>query len=174
MSATFSQFQKSSALACVAGCGKCCQNPEVEASVLEMLPFAVKVFEEGRLEEWLTLLKARPAGSCVLFVSTGDGGKGYCSSYRERPAVCRMFGVAGYYNKHHEVVLSVCKHIKEAHQLSEKEIRPHTEDVPIIAEWMTRLMSLHPELVSQKIPINQAIYGALEKVALYAQYNLQK
>lgn len=113
MSETFSIYQASTGLHCLSNCGRCCQNPDVEASVLEMLPFALKIYDEGKLDEWLTKLETTDQKHCLLFVPTGGEGEGRCGSYNERPSVCRMFGVAGTFNKHHQVTLSICKYIKE-------------------------------------------------------------
>ena len=55
----FSEYQKSTGLHCLEGCGKCCTNPEVEASVLEMIPFALRMYDENRLDEWLEKLETK-------------------------------------------------------------------------------------------------------------------
>ena len=93
MSETFSDYQKSTGLSCLNSCGRCCLNPDVEASVLEMLPLALKIHDEGKTEEWFQKLENSTQEHCLLLVSTGETGQGYCSSYQERPSICRMFGV---------------------------------------------------------------------------------
>ena len=165
MSSTFSAYQSGTGLHCLSGCGRCCMNPEIEASVLEMILFALKVYDLGELDEWLSKLES-PRPYCILYAEGETPGKGSCSSYQERPSVCRMFGVAGTFNKHREITHSICKYIKEAYP----EGATPTHETPLIPVWAAKLAALDPELVTKKLPINQAIKKALEKIALYAQY----
>lgn len=169
----FSNYQQASGLHCLEGCGQCCKNPEVEASVLEMLPLALRFYDEGQLEVWLEKLGRAQNEACLLYVSHSPDGKlGRCGAYQERPSLCRMFGVAGYYNKHREVVLSVCKYIKEQYpQLTqERESAATPENTPMLVQWAYKLTQLDPALIQDRMPVNQALKKALEKVALYAQY----
>jgi uncharacterized protein len=165
MAETFSAYQKSTGLACLSGCGKCCMNPDIEASVLEMVPLALKIYDENNVDEWMERLERPERDYCLLFISYGEG-KGICSSYQERPSVCRMFGVAGTYDKYKRPALSVCKYIKEAYPV----LAQPASDTPLIPLWFSKMSSLDPELTKKKIPINDAIKEALQKVALYAQY----
>ncbi|WPU67157.1 YkgJ family cysteine cluster protein [Peredibacter starrii] len=171
MGQTFSGYQKSTGLGCLNGCGRCCLNPEIEASVLEMLPFALKIHDEGKTEEWFQKLEISTQEHCLLLVSTGETGQGYCSSYQERPSICRMFGVAGTRDKHQKIALSICKYIKESQpELSRQMNAEQDPTTPLIPLWTSKLATLDPELIQKKLPINLAIKGALEKVSLYAQY----
>jgi Fe-S-cluster containining protein len=164
MSKAFIEYQLSTGLHCLSGCGRCCLNPEIEASVLEMFPLALRIYEEGKAEEWLDKLENNTQESCLLFQSFGEG-QGFCGSYNERPAICRMFGV-GATDKHQKVRHSICKYIKEtADNLPEAN-----EKTPLISEWNTKLGNLNPELIRERKPINLAIKEAILKVALYAQY----
>ncbi len=166
MAETFSTYQSNSGLSCLPNCGRCCQNPEVEASMLEMLPFAMKIYDEGKMDEWLLKLETTSQKHCLLFVPTGGEGQGQCGSYQERPSVCRMFGVAGTFNKHHEVTLSICKYIKESHP---NPIAP-IPSTPLIPDWSSRLSTIDPDLTQKKVLMNEAMLKALEHVAFYAQY----
>ena len=170
MSSTFSSYQHSSGWTCVNACGRCCQNPDVEATMYEMIPMAQKIFEDGRLEEWIEKLELRERDFCLAFQPDQVEGQGKCVFYDERPGVCRMFGVAGYYNKKHEVTLSVCKVIKEFHNIKEIPQGLNPETTPMIADWSYRMASLDGGLKDEKLPINDALLKALYKVALYSQY----
>ncbi len=55
------QFEQSSGLSCVSGCGKCCSYPDVEASPLEFLPWAFHLFLNGEAEKTLIQLKKNGA-----------------------------------------------------------------------------------------------------------------
>ena len=168
----FSQYQAASGLNCLVGCGKCCNNPEVEASVLEMFPLALRILDENKLEEWLDKLEEPAQDHCLMYEPhSPDGSKGQCGVYKERPSLCRMFGVAGFYNKHHEVTLSVCKLIREKYpdltKVRESEVSDKT---PMHITWSYRLAQIEPGLIQDRMPINQALKKALERIALYAQY----
>src|SRR4051794_2512683 len=88
MGKSFADYQKASGLHCLEGCGRCCVNPEVEASVFEMIPLALRMYDEGRLEEWLDKLENPPQDHCMLFQAHSDDlTLGQCGAYKERPAV---------------------------------------------------------------------------------------
>lgn len=169
---SFSQYQQASGLYCLEGCGKCCNNPEVEASVLEMFPLALRILDENKLEEWLDKLENPTQDHCVMYrPHSPDGSKGQCGVYKERPSLCRMFGVAGFYNKYHEVTLSVCKLIREKYpDLTKTRESEVSDQTPVLANWSYSLMQLDPALIQDRMPINQALKKALERVALYALY----
>lgn len=168
MSDTFSAYQNGTGLKCPPGCGRCCTNPEIEASVLEMIPFALKIYDQGQLEEWLEKIDERKNPQCILLEENAATGKAQCISYHERPSLCRMFGVAGTFNKHNEVTHAICKHLKELNST----IPEVNESTPLIPQWSAKLSALDPELIKIKLPINLAIKGALEKIAFYTQYQV--
>ena len=171
MAETFSSYQSSTGLACLSGCGKCCTNPDVEASVMEMIPFALHIYDIGKMDEWLSKTEAKSHVSCLIF--NGDSqGQGSCSSYQHRPSICRMFGVAGYFDKEHQATLSVCKFIKEKYPAETKAMIKQVtlENTPMLSYWNSKMSDLDPQLVQERMPINEAIHRALEKVSLYAQY----
>ncbi len=171
MASTFSDYQASTGLACLSGCGRCCVNPDVEASVLEMLPFALKIYDQGLLNEWLIKLENPATDYCVLFQGESSG-KGKCGHYLERPSVCRMFGVAGYADKNNQAVLSICKYIREnePEKASEKQKNLDRKSVPMMSEWVSQICHLGEPAIQRRVPINNAIKQALEKIALFAQY----
>lgn len=173
MAQTFSGFQNGTGLSCLPGCGRCCLNPDVEASVLEMLPLALKIYDEGKLEEWLLKMQNPATEYCVLY-DGDENGKGKCGHYKERASICRMFGVAGFANKKGDPTLSVCKHIRENDpekaRKAESDVDPKT--VPMMAKWTSHVAHLGDPAIQRKIPINHAIQQALEKIALYAQYQV--
>lgn len=163
MGETFSHYQTKTGLTCPSDCGHCCTNPQVEASVLEMIPMALRIYDEGKLEEWVEILATSEQAHCLVHIQNGPNGRGKCGLYEQRPSLCRMFGVAGYLNKHQAVTLSICKTIKEIHPTNVS-----TEDAPIMAHWSNRMATLDPQLFRDRLPINQALLRALEKVAFYS------
>ncbi|HYG17423.1 MAG TPA: YkgJ family cysteine cluster protein, partial [Ohtaekwangia sp.] len=57
LDAEIQQFQQWSSLHCNAGCGKCCFKADIEASVLEFLPFAYHLFLRDEAVAWYENLK---------------------------------------------------------------------------------------------------------------------
>jgi Fe-S-cluster containining protein len=173
MGKSFSEYQKTSGLLCLEGCGKCCNNPQVEASMLEMIPLALKILDDNKLEAWLEKLENSTQNHCLMYQPLSlDGSLGKCSVYGERPALCRMFGVAGYFNKYGKVSLSLCKLIREQNgELAKNHEQTVSEEkTPMLITWSYRLAQLDPALIQKRMPINEALQQALEKVALYAMY----
>ncbi len=169
---TFSSYQASMKLPCLEGCGQCCLNPEVDASTLEMIPIALKIFDDGKLEEWLTKLDGPTQDHCLFYVRGNEPWQGQCGIYQERPALCRMFGVGGYMNKEREVTLSICKYISQkypAETLAAKE-KAKTEKAPVFAIWTSLVSNLGTPDLNQRLPINEALKRALHKISLLAQY----
>jgi Fe-S-cluster containining protein len=171
MGETFSGFQKATGLTCLPGCGKCCLFPDVESTVLECLPMALKLHKEGTLEEWMTKLESADE-VCVMWKGDRSSGAGQCTAYDVRPSICRLFGASGYFDKNHNVSLSVCKLIKETYPEVLKKISEGrtTENTPMISQWYTRIQSLGSVELLERRPMNKAILGALELVGFYAQY----
>ncbi len=170
MGQAFSTYQKTTGLNCMSGCGRCCLNPDVEASILEMLPLALRIYDEKNVNEWINRLETSEQESCLLYQSVSEG-KGQCGFYQERPSICRMFGVAGSLDKRKEVALSICKFLKEEYPEKIESLKTEKKaDAPILMHWSSRLTALHPELTKERYAINDALRRALEKVAFYAQY----
>jgi Fe-S-cluster containining protein len=171
MGETFAAFQKETGLNCLPGCGQCCRFPDIESTTLESLPFAVKVYREGNLLEWITRLE-NASGPCVLWEGNTETGAGKCTQYNYRPGVCRAFGVSGYFDKNREISLSVCKHIKsDLPELFQKTLEDRTQtNTPMISQWYSKIQSLGTPELMQRRPINEALLSALQLVGFYAQY----
>jgi Fe-S-cluster containining protein len=192
LSQEFSAYQSSQSLHCVERCGACCNNPDIEVSPLEMLPFALHLFDTGRAEQVFDELDNYSGFACKQYQRLSlDGTEGYCGIYEYRPGICRMFGAAGYKTKSGEATLSVCKPIKQA--VPEKyaaaliAIQPawgqsHDSDPmstmsissskpPMIAEGRQRLAQLDYELGDKLMPINDALRYILEKILTLSFYS---
>ena len=199
LSQVFSAYQTGQSLNCVEKCGACCNKPDIEVSPLEMLPFALHLFDTGQAEQVFDELSSYSGFACKQYQRLSlDGTEGYCGIYEYRPGICRMFGAAGYKTKSGHATLSVCKPIKQA--VPEKyaaaliAIQPlHCETVeqswiddiaaniaiqvtpvkpPMIAEGRQMLAQLDYELGEKLMPINDALRFVLEKVLtlnFYAQ-----
>ncbi len=175
MADTFSSYQQASGLSCRSGCGECCTQPTIEATVLEMLPLALHLFDQGKAEQTLTQLEELPEGSGCFFYHrlSFDGKQGQCSVYEQRPSICRMFGAAGYRDKLGQPALSVCKTIKsdKAEKYQQHLIMLSAQPPPMMMSAKEQVSQLNYELGSKHYPIRQAVQLALEKVLFKSYYS---
>lgn len=165
------RFARESGMACPPGCGACCRSPFVEASVLELIPMAARMFREGDAEAWLARTEdSGGKGPCVLYQATSpDGTLGRCTRYRERPALCRLFGFAGGRDKRGEVAFEVCRHLATVAPEVADGVRARVASgvqVPVFAEALARVASVDPHLALPLLPINEALRRALHWVGL--------
>lgn len=171
MSDSFSSYQASTGLSCLPSCGRCCLNPEIETSPFEMIPLALKLYEEGKHTEWMENIQNSKQKHCLIYVPGQREGEGKCGHYEMRPGICRMFGVSGLYDKNHDVTLSICKHIKEKYDVKGRSTSLDLESTPIMQEWFFKLGTLDQKLLQERLPINEALLKALEKVAMVMDYS---
>src|SRR5689334_14951619 len=105
------EFQSWSTLHCKTGCGKCCFKPDIEATILEFLPFAYHLYKQGSAHDWLQKLIESQDSICLI-LNPSQAGAGLCSEYQHRGLICRLFGYSARTTKYalHELV--TCKIIK--------------------------------------------------------------
>jgi uncharacterized protein len=166
------KFQQSSTLRCKAGCGKCCFKADIEATILEFLPFAFHLQKEGRAEEWYEQLEQSDSSICLILNPT-QAGAGLCSQYQHRGMICRLFGYSARTNKYDKKELVTCQIIKSeqstAYLVTEKRIG-EGEEVPVMSDYYMQLHAIDFELTRDFYPINQAIRKAIEVVLQYYAY----
>ncbi|MDF2179671.1 YkgJ family cysteine cluster protein [Aliiglaciecola sp. CAU 1673] len=173
LSESFGEYQKRRGLDCVSGCGACCNNPAIEATPLEMLPLALRLYDEGRAEQVFAELEIYSGFACYHFQRASlDGSQGQCGVYQERPAICRMFGAAGYGGKDGKIQISTCKPIKATHpqQYADSLIAMESDPPPMLRHGKERVKQLDYDLGKQDMPINQALKYVLEKVMMQAYF----
>ncbi|MCB0495482.1 MAG: YkgJ family cysteine cluster protein [Cyclobacteriaceae bacterium] len=169
-----SAFQTNSGLHCVAGCGKCCTKPDIEASPLEFLPYAFQLFLNGKAEQ--TLEELRQAGPvCYIYqpLSLTDNQSGSCGSYQYRGLICRLFGYAATRNKLGQLQMATCKVIKEGQQINYSKAVENVSNglkLPVFSNYYTRLAQIDYHLGNKMAPINQALKLSLEEVINYYAY----
>lgn len=167
------QFEKSSGMHCVSGCGKCCTYPDVEASPLEFLPWAFHLFLNGEAEKTLEILSKTDHPTCFIYKPLTVLGQGRCSDYKYRGLICRLFGFAANTDKYGILRLATCKIIKEgqveAYNTAAKSITEGVA-VPIFTEYYMQLNQIDFYLGNKILPINKALKMALEEVLSYYSY----
>ncbi len=152
-----SAFKRRSCLSCVPGCGECCLKNDLEATVLEFLPAAYRIFLENEAETMLDKLENQTEPVCIFynpFVSDGC-----CSRYRDRGLICRLFGFAAMENKYGEPSLVTCGRIKAMITSGEKGWSAGM--APGMTTYYLRLYGIDPLLATTYMPVNMAIREAL-------------
>ncbi len=167
-------FQTATGLECPSGCGKCCQNPEVESTPLEMLPLAAELLRRGEANAWLEkVAEVDEMGVCVFYHPDPlVSGNGRCQVYAWRPLLCRLFGFAAIRNKQGQPELAACVEHKnftpEVVQKAQVEITAGLT-VPDFSDSFMQLANLDPTQGQTRIPINQALKIAIQRLGLLTQ-----
>lgn len=159
-------FAMQSGLQCPAGCGECCEKPEVEATILEMLPAARSILQSGSVEAFFQ--NARRDGICMLYQNSGQPGKGRCTRYGERGLICRMFGFAGRIRGNGRAELAACR-IHRADQ-ADRVAASERMAFPLFSDAAIALAGLDPDLGTRRYPINEALLRAIDYLGLRMQY----
>ena len=161
-------FKSESGLQCVAGCGRCCLNPDIEATVLEFLPFALHYYKSGKADEILDQLNSNKTKICQILIPFRSSiSSGFCRDFKYRGLICRLFGFSARRNKYNKLELITCKIIKEnqpdifnaACEKINNEIK-----VPGVGDYYMKLKMIDPELGGKTYPINVAISKAIDLV----------
>jgi uncharacterized protein len=167
-------FQTATGLHCPTGCGKCCDNEHVEVTVLDCLPLAIDLFEQGKGKFWLTQFAEPVRGSCLFYQADSlQTGNGQCLQYAGRPLLCRTFGFGTVRNKAGLPELAVCS-VHRATQLETVERSQQSIaaglPAPNFADLAMQLGAIDPAIEHQRYPINQAMQRALERVGFQRQW----
>lgn len=168
-------FKSETKLNCLSGCGKCCSKPDIDASPLEFLPWALHLFLNGKAEETLLELNNSSISTCHIYrpLALLEEYNGSCSNYKYRGLICRLFGYAANRDKYGELRLATCKIIKEG----QLENFNNTEEaiskglyVPIFTDYYMQLAQIDYRMGVTLLPINQALKMAIEEVLQYYAY----
>ncbi|MFP4089239.1 MAG: YkgJ family cysteine cluster protein [Cyclobacteriaceae bacterium] len=169
------KFRQATQLSCIAGCGKCCFKPDIDATPLEFLPLAYHLYENGLAYEWLDKLRSYQSSQvCIVLQALGtDQRQGKCSSYQQRGLICRLFGFSAAFDKYGNKRLSTCGVIKtetpEAFARAEQWVK-EDNPTPVMRNYYYKLCNIDHRLSEKFYPINQAIRLAIEEVLAYYSY----
>lgn len=168
------QFCTQTNLSCISGCGACCQKADIEATPLELLPFAYACLLEGKAESVLEMLKTQPSPYChLLKLAVSGKGGGLCAEYNYRALICRLFGYAAARDKWGSLRLVTCNKIKEEQTAVYAESMEKIKaglPMPVMSQYYSRLNSIDQELTRKFYPINEAMVKALESVLHHYAY----
>lgn len=168
-------FKSQSSLSCLAGCGRCCTKPDIEATPLEFLPFAFDLFLKGKALEFLERIEADPSTVCLNYtpLSVIDTASGSCGTYAYRGLICRLFGYAASRDKHGKPKLATCTLIKESQRENyDRTVAAIDEGmkVPHYSDYYSKLTRIDHRLGSTLYPINESIKQAIEAVLHHYAY----
>ena len=160
---------------CPPGCGTCCNSPKVEATVLEMLPLAMALWQSGQGEALLDQYTAVTVPSRCLFFTPDElhFGHGRCSVYPHRPTLCRLFGFAAVRQKQGNRQFAACRFIKAMIPETVAAVQADLEaggEYLLFTEAAHRIAELCPSL-DRRFLINEALLRALEQVGMYLSYS---
>lgn len=169
------EFQKETKLGCIAGCGKCCSTPEIDASPLEFLPWAFHIFLNDQAEETLLELKQSKTSTCFLYrpKSLAEFTSGNCGTYQYRGLICRLFGFGATTDKYGKLRIATCNIIKEGQTTNYENATEAINtnlSVPIFTEYYMQLSQIDFKLGNVFLPVNKAMKAALEEVLQYYAY----
>jgi uncharacterized protein len=164
-------FQQWSGLHCKWGCGKCCFKPDIEASVLEFLPFAFHLYKSDQAFDWLEKLST--AEQLCVILDPQQNGAGLCSQYKHRGLICRLFGYSARTNKYGAKELVTCQIIKteqpENYATASERILGDGS-VPVMNQYYMQLHAIDFSMAREFFPINEAIKRAIEAILHYYAY----
>ena len=172
LDAEIAAFQGWSGLHCQWGCGKCCFKPDIEATILEFIPFALHLKHEKKAEEWLERLQESDASVCLI-LNTTQGGAGMCLQYPHRGLICRLFGYSARTNKYGQKEIITCQIIKTEQETSFRNAQQALnsgQTIPGMSDYYMQLRGIDFELTREVFPINLAIRKAIETVLQYYAY----
>lgn len=167
-------FQQVSKIHCLAGCGKCCFKPDIEATPLEFLPLAFDLFLTKRIDEVYEELSTTKKAYCHLFQPKPlSFDQGSCGQYVHRGLICRLFGYSAYKNSSVKRKYVTCKPIRESQGEQVEAVNESlklTGKIPMMSDYYYQIRSIDPELGTNRYPINEAIKKAIEYVLGYYAY----
>ena len=172
MDKSVAAFQLKSGLRCPTGCGACCPSAHVEVTVLEMLPIAHEILRQGGAAEWLQRLASHEnAGRCQLYLAEPqEEAAGHCGFYKWRPSLCRLFGFAAVRGRNGEMILSVCRQIKQTDPRAACAAVHLVDQAPCFIHFGTQVYALDPVLGNAQLPINTALRHAIERLGLHLAF----
>lgn len=164
----YKQFTQETKFQCPPLCGQCCKYPEIEVTVLEMLPMALELITANKIQEIYPLLQQRK--ECAFFIQSMLNEKqGQCSQYQYRPLICRLFGALKTKNKNNQDEFVTCEILKQikSEELNQIVNNPNTlEKAPLFNYWKNKVSEIHPDWGKELFPINIALKNAIDKLLL--------
>lgn len=160
------RVKRQTGMVCPDRCGQCCWSRNIEATVVEMIPLVNHILRSGRLNEVLTALDtAGPDDLCVFFrPDMAHRDRGFCSDYRYRPLVCRLFGFSARRNKDDRISAQVCRRLKQVDPEACERFKAlcMSGALPPMRAWFQRIAAMDPVRGYRLMPVNQALRECID------------
>jgi uncharacterized protein len=144
------EFRQATGLSCASDCGRCCDCPSVDATVLDVLPLAIALFQQGKAEEILGQLETDSPQRCIFYQPDAlDSQKGRCGIYPWRPSLCRLFGYATVRDKQGQPQLAACAEHKATRSPTLTQIQQQLAQglsAPSFVEFAMRMETIAPSV----------------------------
>lgn len=168
-------FQSLANYSCIAGCSKCCNSPNIETSILELLPYAFYLYKNNTAEFIYDSLLINKSSICNLYRPLqSEVQKGGCSDYPHRALICRLFGFSFTRDKMGMSTLLACKDIKATYPKVYDAVNTQAEEgvsVPLATNYYNQLSDIDYNLSQKQYPINEAMRLAIEMVLNHFHYS---
>jgi len=164
------RFGKQSNLKCLTNCNLCCMKKDLEANVLEFLPFAFYLVKNNLHEAALELLATNPEHCINLAKSQVPGQTAGCSVYDHRGLICRLFGFSGVKDKNSKLAVYTCSHMKNEYPEEFKNAMDRINSgmkIPLVTDFYYQIYFIDSHMANDYNPINVSIRKAIEKVAYF-------
>jgi len=155
-------------LACPKGCGRCCENPDIEVSAADWLPLAFALCQDDKATEMIETLLHVGSERCIFFESEPTKA-GHCSAYQDRPTLCRQFGFSTRESSHGRREHVACIVHKQTHCDALARVQAKLDEGITAAshrDTAMALLALEPSLGKEQRPINLALLEAIQYTAL--------
>lgn len=158
-------IKTSFSVSCPRGCGQCCNTAtdNIEASITEMLPLCVYLYEQNTYQKWLEKSNQQ---HCIFYDTNNQkNNSGCCLVYEFRPLVCRLFGFSFTKNKYGAIVPVACSVLKIQYNDKSKFIAVNIDSLPMMSSFALQSIMIDP-VRGDRFPINEAFVKAMEYVIL--------
>lgn len=151
---------------CPEKCGYCCASHEIESTVVEMYPLMMHILRSGRIEDLIgKLARKKESDPCIFFEPyPGCSCEGFCTVYRFRPLICRMFSFSGRKRKDGSVEPQVCRILRARDPEGVTRLGALCREgvVPEMAPYFMKIAGLDPQRGYRLLPFDDALREAID------------
>ncbi len=155
---------------CPEGCGQCCNTAcnNIEASIVEMLPLCIHLYEQNTYLMWLDKTNQN---LCPFYETERTNHRiGCCAVYEYRPLVCRLFGFTFMTHKFGAIVPVACTTLQKQYSAKKEIIAMYSSNLPHISSISMQSMMID-SVRGNRYPINEAFQKAIEYVVLKMRFS---
>ena len=160
------KIMRSADVNCPEKCGSCCFSRNIETTTVELLPLAMHLLRNQRVDEIEEKLRDRKESDpCIFFQRhPGSDRDGLCTVYRFRPLVCRMFGFSARRAKDGLMEAQICRVVRERDPDGVRRLEELCREgsVPDMATCFMRIAGLDPMRGFRLMPFDHSLKETIE------------